>query len=69
MIAGLQVDIRPLVEDAVGRGVHVRVGLEDAPFGEERSNPALVSEAAGLIVRAGGVLAAPTDVRKALAPA
>ena len=68
MIAGLQVDIRPLVEDAVGRGVHVRVGLEDAPFGEAHSNPALVTEAAGLIARAGGTLAAPADVRKALAP-
>src|SRR6185369_12613706 len=32
MIAGLGVDIRPLIDDAVARGGHVRVGLEDAPL-------------------------------------
>ena len=33
MIAGLGVDIRPLIAETVRRGGHVRVGLEDAPFG------------------------------------
>ena len=35
MIAGLAVDIRPLIPAAVAHGGHVRVGLEDAPLGTE----------------------------------
>ena len=69
MIAGLQVDIRPLIACAVHGGVHVRVGLEDAAFGEARSNAALVAEAAELVARAGGTLATPGDVRAALGEA
>ena len=38
MIAGLDVDVTPLIEFAVERGGHVRVGLEDAPFGSAKSN-------------------------------
>ncbi len=35
MIAGLGADIRPLIGEAVARGGHVRVGLEDARLVEE----------------------------------
>ena len=38
MVAGLMVDIHPLIEPAVARGGHVRVGLEDAPRLTERGN-------------------------------
>ncbi|MBP0441465.1 3-keto-5-aminohexanoate cleavage protein [Tianweitania sediminis] len=58
MIGGLGVDILPLVANAVARGWHVRVGLEDAPFGCEMSNVALVEAAVSLIDRAGGTMAA-----------
>jgi uncharacterized protein (DUF849 family) len=67
MIAGLGVDIRPLIPQAVQRGGHVRVGLEDAPFGTAASNVALVEEAAGLIRAAGGEPATVAEMRTALA--
>lgn len=53
MIAGLGVDIRPLIPLAVAQGGHIRVGLEDAVFGTPLGNVALV-EAASAMVRAGG---------------
>lgn len=65
MVAGLGVDIRPLVAPAVKHGVHVRVGLEDAPFGEGRSNAALVEEAVRLVRAAGGEPANTDEVRAA----
>ena len=65
MIAGLGVDIRPLIEPAVERGVHVRVGLEDAPFGDQRSNAEWVGEAVRLIRDAGGEPASVAEVRAA----
>jgi uncharacterized protein (DUF849 family) len=67
MIAGLRVDLSGLIDVAVARGVHVRVGLEDAAFGEPRTNAALVGEAAGRIARAGGALASAREVRASLA--
>lgn len=66
MIAGLSVDVRPLIPTAVARGGHVRVGLEDAGPGETRRNAALVEEAAALIGQAGGEVATIADVRQAL---
>ncbi len=45
MIAGLGVDIRPLIGEAVAKGGHIRVGLEDAPLGTTTTNLALVEEA------------------------
>lgn len=66
MVAGLGVDVLPLVPDAVARGWHVRVGLEDAPFGCERSNAELVEEAVRLVEGADGTVA---DARVLLASA
>ena len=65
MIAGLDVDVMPLVPRAVMERGHVRVGLEDAPFGCDRSNVELVEEAARAIENAGGTLATVADVRLA----
>jgi uncharacterized protein (DUF849 family) len=69
MIGGLGVDIRGLIPGAVALGGHVRVGLEDAPFGCERSNVDLVEEAVRLVSGAGGRVATPAEVRAALATA
>jgi 3-keto-5-aminohexanoate cleavage enzyme len=54
MIAGLGVDIRSLIGETVSRGGHVRVGLEDAPFGCSSTNVALVEEAVRLVRAAEG---------------
>ena len=54
MVAGLGVDIRPLIQAAVEAGGHVRVGLEDAPLGTGITNVEWVREAASLIRAAGG---------------
>jgi uncharacterized protein (DUF849 family) len=67
MIAGLGVDIRPLIPETVRRGGHVRVGLEDARFGTSATNAALVDEAVRLIRAAGGEAATVADMRAALA--
>jgi len=66
MIAGLGVDVLPLVPRAVVEGGHVRVGLEDASFGCRKTNVQLVSDAAALIDRSGGELATAADVRAEL---
>jgi uncharacterized protein (DUF849 family) len=67
MIAGLAVDVLPLVPAAIARGGHLRVGLEDAPFGSPRSNVEWVERAAGAIHAAGGAPASAAEVRAALA--
>ena len=68
MIAGLDVDVLPLIPRAVMEGGHVRVGLEDAPLGSDKSNLRWVEDAAQRIGNAGGELATARDVRAALAP-
>lgn len=67
MIAGLGVDIRPLIGSAVEREGHVRVGLEDMPWGAAQTNRALVEEAVKLVRKAGGEPASASDVRAATA--
>jgi 3-keto-5-aminohexanoate cleavage enzyme len=69
MVAGLGVDIRPLIAETVRRGGHIRVGLEDAPFGSSMSNTALVEEALQLVRSHGGVPATVAEMRAALAAA
>jgi len=51
----------------VRRGGHVRVGLEDAPFGCSMTNRALVEEAAELIRACGAEPATAAEMRAALA--
>ena len=67
MVAGLGVDITPLIAPAVARGGHVRVGLEDAPWGSALPNRAWVEAAVQAVRAAGGEPATPADVRMALA--
>jgi uncharacterized protein (DUF849 family) len=59
MVAGLGVHIEPLLDAAVGRGGHVRVGLEDAPLGCGDDNRALVARAARASSRPGAAWRAP----------
>jgi len=69
MVAGLSVDVLPLVGAAIERGGHVRVGLEDAPLGSTRSNLDWTIAARRAIEDAGGRLASSAEVRGALNPA
>ncbi len=67
MVATLGGDITPLIADVVALGGHVRVGLEDALFGCEKTNRELVIDAVAAITAAGGDIATADDVRNELA--
>jgi len=66
MIAGLGVDVTGLIAPAVARGGHVRVGLEDAPFGSEGGNVALVEDAVARVRAAGAEPASVAEMRTEL---
>lgn len=65
MVAGLGVQIDPLIEHAVSLGGHVRVGLEDAPLGHTLSNVDQVRAARARIEQTGGRLASAAEIRGA----
>lgn len=67
MIAGVSVDLRPLFADAIARGGHIRVGLEDAPLGTTATNLALVEEAVRMVREHGAEPATPAEMRRTLA--
>lgn len=69
MVAGLGVDIEPLIATAMMRGGHLRVGLEDALLGSKSRNRDLVERARRRIVEAGGRPACASEIREALAAA
>ena len=66
MLAGLDVDVLPLAPTAFARGGHLRVGLEDAPFGSNLTNLEWVRRGRAVIEGAGRVPASPAEVRAAL---
>ena len=66
MIAGLGVDITPLIPHTVARGGHVRVGLEDIIWGSTQTNEALVKDAVTRVRAAGGEPATTAEVRASL---
>lgn len=66
MVAGLGVDIMPLVEAAVARGGHVRGGLEDAPWGADTSNRGIVADLVKRVTAAGSAVASAQDIRRSL---
>ncbi len=66
IVAGLGVDVLPLIPAAVAMGGHVRVGLEDAPLNSKQSNLELVEAAVNAIQKAGGEPATASDVRAEL---
>ncbi len=65
MLSGLDANIDSLIEPALAHGFHIRVGLEDAPFGTDRSNAELVTAARRRIEATGRRLASPADIRAA----
>lgn len=71
MISGLGVDVSPLIGEAVARGGHIRVGLEDAMLGTPASttNLGMVESAVGIARNHGAEPATPNDVRQALSVA
>jgi uncharacterized protein (DUF849 family) len=66
MVAGLEVDVTPLVEAVVERGGHVRVGLEDAPWGSTRSNRDWVADAVRRLESCGAQPASAQQIRARL---
>lgn len=68
MVAGLGVELGDLMDRAVARGGHVRVGLEDSPMGCPHDNLTLVRQARQRIESAGGTLASAAQVRQRLRP-
>ncbi len=66
MVAGLGVQIDPLLDFAVTHGGHIRVGLEDAPLGHPISNVEQVRAARARIERNGGTPATAAQVRERL---
>lgn len=66
MVAGLGVDISPLVEATLERGGHLRVGLEDAPLGCPLSNAELVSEVVRRVRAHGREPASAAEIRSRL---
>jgi len=69
MVAGLDVDVTGLIPMLAYLGGHLRCGLEDARFGEGRSNPALVADAVKALRAEAAEPANPADIRAALAGA
>jgi len=67
MIAGLGVDTRALIPQAVARGGHLRIGLEDTPFGCDSGNVALVEDAVRRVREAGAEPATVEEMRAELA--
>ncbi len=65
MISGLDADIQNILLPALEMGAHVRVGLEDSPFGAEATNLQLVSDAVAKIKMAGHELATADEIRAA----
>jgi 3-keto-5-aminohexanoate cleavage enzyme len=68
IVAGLGVDVLPLIPTMVAMGGHLRVGLEDAPHNSPGSNLELVDAAVDAIQKAGGEPATAVEVRAALKP-
>jgi len=61
MISGLDANIQDLILPALEKGGHIRVGLEDAPFGSQINNLELVEQAMRHISNAGYTVEAPSD--------
>lgn len=66
MAAGLGTTIAPLAEAIVERGGHLRVGLEDVPFGHPLGNVAQVRAARASIEAAGASPASAAQIRARL---
>ena len=63
MISELNADVTSIVPDALKLGAHLRVGLEDAPFGTSKTNLELTQQAVAMIQDSGRSLASTTEIR------
>lgn len=63
MISGLNADVTSIVPAALKLGAHLRVGLEDAPFGASQSNLQLTQQAVAMIEESGRSLATTSEIR------
>jgi uncharacterized protein (DUF849 family) len=63
MISGLDADLESIMPAALELGAHIRVGLEDAPFGCEKPNVELVQLARAAIEHSGRGLATVEQIR------
>lgn len=63
MASGLDADISKIAIYAINKGYHLRVGLEDAPFGTDRSNIDLVRDALAMIEKCGRRLMTADELR------
>ncbi|MEM7358302.1 MAG: 3-keto-5-aminohexanoate cleavage protein [Pseudomonadota bacterium] len=64
MLSGLDADVEAIIEPALDAGAHIRVGLEDASFGCQKSNLELVQNAVAIIEGSGRNLASASEVRQ-----
>ena len=64
MVSGLDADIEAIMPLAIELGAHLRVGLEDAPFGCQKSNLELVEQATNIILKSDRRLATVDDIRR-----
>lgn len=65
MISGLDADVASIAIYAINKGFHLRVGLEDAPFGSDRSNIDLTRNAVAMIEKYGRQLTPSSEIRLA----
>jgi len=66
MLAAVGADIMHLIPQAMNLGGHIRVGLEDAKLGSEKTNLQLVETALSHVADSGRQAASPAEVRSAL---
>lgn len=67
MVSGLGGDSMKVAETTLALGGHLRVGLEDASLGCEKTNRQLTEEAVSMIGEFGHTLATADDIRRSLA--
>lgn len=65
MVSGLDADVFNIAIYAINKGFHLRVGLEDAPFGADHSNVEMVRAAEALIRKCGRRLSTADEIRAA----
>ena len=63
MLSGLDADIEAIAPLALDLGAHLRVGLEDAPFGTDKTNMQLLEFALTTIDSSGRSLATAAQIR------
>lgn len=66
MVAGLGVEIDSIIQKTIVHGGHIRTGLEDYLLGTRETNYSLTERTVDTIVKHGGELASPSEIRSTL---